>query len=181
VPSGQRTVPDARDEPFTGDMANSLAGVEGVRADGAVDLAGGRLGAVEVVLDAEVLELVQGILGGGGQLVELQQQHDQAMVAGDVPPLGLVQQRQRVGEGRLDVADVAAQLSAGNLRLVEVVGQRLERLGHQPARRGDAHLHPAPAGCQQQKGWCSVTKTQRGLTLLDTVATRRWHQSMKCP
>jgi len=103
VPSGQRTVPDARDEPFTGDMANSLAGLEGVRADGAVDLAGGRLGAVEVVLDAEVLELVQGILGGGGQLVELQQQHDQAMVAGDVPPLGLVQQRQRVGEGRLDV------------------------------------------------------------------------------
>ena len=84
-------------------MANSLAGVEGVRADGAVDLAGGRLGAVEVVLDAEVLELVQGILGGGGQLVELQQQHDQAMDAGDVPPLGLVQQRQRVGEGRLDV------------------------------------------------------------------------------
>lgn len=98
--SGQRTAPDARAEPFTSDMTNSLAAVEAVGADGAaVDLAGGRLGAVEVVLDAEVLELVQGVLGGGGQLVELLQQHDQAVVAADVPPLGLVQQRQRVGKG----------------------------------------------------------------------------------
>ena len=87
----------------------------------------GMVRVVELVLDHEVVELIEGILSLVSLRGELLQQPLEPRVV-VVPPLGRVQKCLRVHQVLFDFLGVEAELLAGHIRGNQVIGELIQQL-----------------------------------------------------
>uniref|UniRef100_M8CH15 Uncharacterized protein n=1 Tax=Aegilops tauschii TaxID=37682 RepID=M8CH15_AEGTA len=92
-----------------------MATMESMTTKTITQLRGGLLGAVQLVLDHEVVELVQGVFSLIGLLAQVLQQALQARVAAHIRVLRCVQQPLHVLELGFDLLGVEAELRAGHV------------------------------------------------------------------
>jgi len=101
---------------------------------------GGLVRPLQLVLDAEVLQLIQHVVGAVRLVLELQQELPQRRAA-DVPATGVVEQPLGVQELQLEGADVGAELRAGRPRLEQAVRHGAQRPAHHQTRCADGEIH----------------------------------------
>jgi len=124
-------------------------------------LIGSMVGAVELVLDAEVVELVEHVIGVVRQQAQLEQQLVEGRVV-DLPATGVVEHGLRVLQLRHEAIDLGSEILAGRPRLQQAVRDGGERLAHHPPRRAERELHP------HESQW---------LCFHQTNAHRGWHSA----
>lgn len=103
-------------------------------------LVGGVVGAVERVLDAEVLELVEDVGCAVRQLSQLVQQLLERRAA-DLPLARVLEHGLRVEQLHLEGVDVGAEPDADRPRLEQAVRDGGQSLAHHPAGRAHGNLH----------------------------------------
>lgn len=97
--------------------------------------------AVEFVLDAEVIQLIEHVV----RLVRQLPQHVQLVLergVGDVPAMRGVEYPLRMKQLPLEGADVGAETVAGRPVLQQAIRNRGQRLAYHPNCRTDGRVHP---------------------------------------
>jgi hypothetical protein len=136
------------------DVSGGVAGIQSVVAEAAPGMLVGRMvGAVELVLDAEVVELVQHIVGPVRLVPELPEQLAQGRVldlraVAVAAAAGVVEHPLRVEQLHPESPDVGAELGARRPGLQHPARGGSQGLSDHPTRRLDAHLHGWPLARQ---------------------------------
>jgi len=128
-------------KPVTGSVPNSTVDVTAMTAESSAKIRHRVLGAVKLVLDDKVVELIQGILSLVGLGIELLHQARQTGVVVHAPPMGLVQKPLRERHITFDLVGVKTELRACNVRLDKLIGQVIQHAANEPTRCANSRIH----------------------------------------
>ena len=147
-------------QPFAGSFGSVGDIEEEVAGATAGVLIGGVVGAVELVLDAEVVELVQHVVSVERQVSQLLEELLERRAA-YVFALRVVEHPLRVEQLHLEGVHVGSELPAGRPRLHQAVRDGAAGLAHHPPRRAHGGIHRSDArGCASvQDAACKIEKT----------------------
>lgn len=101
----------------------------------------GIVGAVEIILDDEVVELIQCILSLVSLGAELLHQPLETVVVNHATSLSLVQQSLREHQVTLYLPAIEAELSASNIRPHKLIGKQSQHAVDEPGGEANRRLH----------------------------------------